>query len=278
MTFATYSKPWPIGEGRGGTRLRTGPTLWLVNHTSEGGEGTDSAEGLARFIGTPSSGGNVASYQAVTDTDEIEQLVGDDYRSHHAAGANDKGLGLCYPGKAAQTRDQWFDGVTGAYLEQGARWLADKCRKYNIPPVRVYADDLRADRPGICGHNDVRLAFGQTTHTDPGPNFPWDWVIARVRQLLGADTPTEDDEVTDKDKLEIIAGVVENIKSLDLVGQMLNYPTPLPDGSTADFWSLVVDGRQRTMALQSEVATLRSELATAQTDLARLTDLADGPR
>jgi hypothetical protein len=29
-------------------------------------------------------------------------------------------------------------------------------------------------RPGITSHTDLRLAFGGTTHTDPGPNFPWD--------------------------------------------------------------------------------------------------------
>jgi hypothetical protein len=135
----------------------------------------------------------------------------------------------------------------------------------------------------ILGHWQTTVK-PYTSSTSPGTDCPGTGIFVQIQagQFGYPKTPQPpvppEDEVTDKDKLEIIAGVVENIKSLDLVGQMLNYPTPLPDGSTADFWSLVVDGRQRTMALQSEVATLRSELATAQADLARLTDLADGPR
>lgn len=39
------------------------------------------------------------------------------------------------------------------------------------------------------GHDDMRRAWGGTTHTDPGPNFPWDKLIAEVKTAMGV-TPT----------------------------------------------------------------------------------------
>jgi hypothetical protein len=105
-----------------------------------------------------------------------------------------------------------------------------------------------------------------------------------IRQAWTGSTPPPppEDEVTEADKLQIIAGVVENMRAAlreaDFVGQIINYPVPVPGGGTADLWSVIVDNRQRTMALQDTVAQLRSELDTVRGDVSRLTDLADGPK
>lgn len=184
MTFASYTYAGPAGAGRGGTRERSGPTRWVVLHTSEGAEGETSAEGLAAFIRTPASGSNVASYQQITDTDRVLVIMDDRLRCHGGAGANDAGLHICMPGRAAQTRAQWLDSVTSRYIEQAARATADWCQKWGIPPIRRFAVDMRNGAKGITDHNQVRLAFGQTTHTDVGPNFPWDVFMDRVNDLL----------------------------------------------------------------------------------------------
>jgi hypothetical protein len=122
-----------------------------------------------------------------------------------------------------------------------------------------------------------------------------DRILPLARQIRQAWTgstppPPPEDEVTEEQlreqlqvaAMQISAGAANNVmaqlKEYDLVGQMLNYPVPMPGGGTADLWSVIVDGRQRTMALQDTVAQLRTELATTQADLARLTDLADGPK
>jgi hypothetical protein len=94
-------------------------------------------------------------------------------------------------------------------------------------------------------------------------------ILPRAREIAAAwlgqtpppTPPEEDDEVTEADKLQIIAGVVENIKSLDFVGRVVNYPVPVPGGGTADLWSLIVDSRARTMSAQAELAALRMDIA-----------------
>jgi hypothetical protein len=189
MPFAQYVYAGPAGPGRGGTRNRSGATKWVVLHTSEGGEGPTSAENLAAFIRTPSSGDNVASYHLVTDTDRVLRIMADELRCNGGAGANDGGLHVCMPGRAAQPRELWLDSVSAAYIDQAARATADWCLRWKIPADRVFAVGMRNDVKGITDHNQVRLAFGQTTHTDVGPGFPWDVFMGRVLALLAPVPP-----------------------------------------------------------------------------------------
>ena len=204
--MTTYVPAGPPGPGRGGDRQRTGPTLWVVWHTSQGGEGDTSAEGLAAFIRSPASDGNVASYQVIFDTDRVLEIMPAEMRSHHAAGANDKGLGGCIPGRAEQSREQWLDTISAQYLEQGCRWAADMCIRYGIPAVRINPGQMQDGVKGIVDHNAVRLAFGQTTHTDVGPNFPWDVVMPRIAELVEGEDMASSEEI-----LAAIAAVNANV-------------------------------------------------------------------
>lgn len=165
-------------------------------HTSEGGEGPTNAENLASFIRSPSSPGNVASYHLITDTDRVLRIMDDTKRSHGGAGANDQGLHICFPGRASQTKEQWLDSVSAAYIEQAARATADWCVKWKIPPSMVFAVGMKKNQKGITDHNQVRLAFGQTTHTDVGPNFPWEHFMNRVLRLVSPPPPPPPPAVT----------------------------------------------------------------------------------
>jgi N-acetylmuramoyl-L-alanine amidase len=206
-----YAPAGPAGPGRGGTRQRTGPTLWVVWHTSQGGEGDVSAEGLAAFIRSPATDGNVASYQVIFDTDRVLEIMPPEMRANHAGGANDKGVGGCVPGRAEQTRAQWLDATTAQYLEQGCQWAADMCHRYDIPPVQINPGQMQAGVKGIVDHNTVRLAFGQTTHTDCGPNFPWDVVMPRIAELVkGGEDMASSEEI-----LAAIASVNANVDRLE---------------------------------------------------------------
>jgi len=189
VTFATYAPRQPVGSGRGNITERPMPPLWLVIHTSEQGtESENSAENLCAFIATPATETNVASYHYVLDTDKVFPLVRDDYRAHAASGGNTQGLHVCFPGKAAQTPTDWHDPISAAQLEQCARWLADKSVEYDIPLFRLTPVDLIVGNRGVCGHVDVTNAFHQSTHTDPGVNFPYAEVIDRA-VALRSDSP-----------------------------------------------------------------------------------------
>jgi hypothetical protein len=120
----------------------------------------------------------------------------------------------------------------------------------------------------ILGHWQTTVK-PYTSNTAPGTDCPGAGIFAQIQAgAFGMPKPTppptppeEDDEVTEADKLQIIAGVVENIKSLDFVGRVVNYPVPVPGGGTADLWSLIVDSRARTMSAQAELAALRMDIA-----------------
>jgi len=66
--------------------------------------------------------------------------------------------------------------------------MARCAAKYVIPVRRLTTSQLRGGEYGFAGHGDITEAFGEGTHTDPGPGFPWDVLLARVGQrLLGED-------------------------------------------------------------------------------------------
>jgi N-acetyl-anhydromuramyl-L-alanine amidase AmpD len=100
--------------------------------------------------------------------------------------------------------------LTGANGWSRAQWLAN----INWPLTgRVAAAVIRAHWPdgsfqnrratvaemkanpkikAHYGHDDMRRAWGGTTHTDPGPNFPWDHLIAVIDTALGEDADMAD--------------------------------------------------------------------------------------
>lgn len=182
MTFATYAPRVPAHPTRTGARRTLTPRL-LVVHTSEGGEGPTSAEGLAGFIASPATSGNVASYHYIADHERIIPIVPDDYVAYANAGANHDSLSICHPGKAGQTTTEWADPASAAQIEQVARWLADKSDEYSIPLDWLDPSAVFAGTRGVCGHNEVSKAFKRSTHTDPGTSYPWALVLGRARQL-----------------------------------------------------------------------------------------------
>jgi hypothetical protein len=66
-------------------------------------------------------------------------------------------------------------------LRHAATWVRSRCLARSIPIVKLSPADVKAGKAGVCGHVDYTLATGDGTHTDPGPNFPWDIVISRAR-------------------------------------------------------------------------------------------------
>lgn len=92
---------------------------------------------------------------------------------------------LC--GFARWTRDQWLstgtvDGVVNprGMLDNTAVWIAARCLANGIPMVKISAADVRAGRRGVISHADYTEGTGDGSHWDPGPNFPWDYVMARA--------------------------------------------------------------------------------------------------
>lgn len=180
-----------------------GPPLWIVIHDMEASETPTRAETTAVYFADPPDGRNVSSHYCA-DADSIVQCVrlGDVAWTVGNRPGNYRGINWELSGFAAQTRAQWLDAFGLAMFVRVAPYMRADAARYGIPLQRRTVAELQAFRPGITSHNDLRLAFGGTTHTDPGPNFPWDYLMnllegTQMAQLLirFIDDPVEPNQV-----------------------------------------------------------------------------------
>ena len=149
--------------------------LFLL-HTTEGGGGED----LIAFMERAGD----RSYHYIVDDDvhgnTVYDLVDTDLASWSVKGANHRSINLAFGhSTAAWTREDWMANARNAI--RIAAWLAvQDCRKYGIPVV-VNSPPYR-ETAGISDHNFTTQMLPQTgnTHTDVGPNFPWDLFAADV--------------------------------------------------------------------------------------------------
>jgi N-acetyl-anhydromuramyl-L-alanine amidase AmpD len=179
MAIATI----PFVQARNYTKGRSNHIDVLVIHTMESPEKPDTAEAVANWFA--GSTAPQASAHYCIDSNSIVQCVRDTDVAWHAPGANHNGIGIEHAGKAAQTKHDWSDAYSKQMLELSARLAAEKCRKYDIPPVWLHAADLRAGKRGITGHVQVSDAFKRSDHHDPGTSFPVEAYLALVKQHLG---------------------------------------------------------------------------------------------
>jgi hypothetical protein len=138
------------------------------------------------------------------DQNSIVQSLDTDLRAFHAGSrpGNDRAIAYELTGRAAWSRSQWLGAVAWPLLVAQIR--AD-CAAHNIVPRDLSVAQIQAGSlTGIITHNEMRLAWGGTDHTDPGPNFPMDHLIglllegddvtreelqAAIREVLGETPP-----------------------------------------------------------------------------------------
>ena len=140
--------PW-LNMSRKGTKVDR-----IVLHTMEGTfKGTRSWFLKERPVST-------AAHYLISDDGDILQMVADEKKCWHANAYNSRSIGIEHEGWAKAS------AFPDALLEASAKVVAALCRKYGLTP----------DRTHVIGHNEVPGA----THTDPGPNWPWDRYMALV--------------------------------------------------------------------------------------------------
>jgi hypothetical protein len=64
---------------------------------------------------------------------------------------------------------------------------------YGIPCRWLTDDQVKIREKGLTTHTQLRRVFGGTTHTDPGPNFPYDFVLSAVRDAFDGGDLNEND-------------------------------------------------------------------------------------
>ena len=171
-----YLQAEHFGRGR-----PDGPPLWIVAHTMEEAESGDTAERVANYFAFNTGARTVSSHYTVDSNSEVQCVrLGDvAYTVGNRAG-NNRGINYELAGRASQGAADWADPYSQALLRRFARLAARDMDAYAIPNRWCTVADLVARRPGLTTHNDLRLAFGGTTHTDPGGAFPRTQVSALI--------------------------------------------------------------------------------------------------
>ncbi|MDK8451003.1 peptidoglycan recognition protein family protein [Corynebacterium mastitidis] len=180
------------------TRLTSNDSGWrdpracqaIFVHTYECPRG-DDLESRADWQNKSRTG----SYTILVGTKRTLRANDDNY-APWAAGytANRRGLHLSFLAYASSRRGDWL--AADHQLELGAAVVADWCKRYGIPVVKISGADLRAGKRGICGHGDAAAAWRETDHTDPGAGFPWDVFIQKVQRHISGTAAKGDTTMT----------------------------------------------------------------------------------
>lgn len=155
------------------------PIHRIVIHSTVSACKPGGAREIAAYFRDPKAGGS-AHY--VVDPDEVVQAAWDSVVCWHAPpNQNSLGIEMCdtpgpVPGdkpgsakwKAAQRAWRWLQPNQQAMLKRTARLTAQLALAYDVPIHFLDVTHLRAGRHGITTHNNVSLAFGESTHWDPG--------------------------------------------------------------------------------------------------------------
>lgn len=150
-----------------------------VFHTTEN-QDTTPPDNVAKWQQNPA---NSSSYNVLVGTDGRTIRSNPDDRRSWSAGepGNTNAIHLSNIGFAA--RADWFRFLD--QLEENARWAADLHLRYGLPLVWLSPDDLRAGRRGFTSHgNWFHGKGGPAYRSDPGSNFPHQWVLNRARELI----------------------------------------------------------------------------------------------
>lgn len=160
----------------GGTRPASQIRI-IVLHDTEG----DTAAGGAGWFASEASEG---SAHIVVDQTHCYRTLPDDVIPWGAKGdrVNEDGLHVEQAGHAKWSHEEWM--ANRATIDNAARVVAAWAYEYGIPLRFLTADDLRAmgtSARGITTHLEVSRAFEPGGHIDPGPNYPIDYFMKRVR-------------------------------------------------------------------------------------------------
>lgn len=150
----------------------------VVIHTMEAAKKNDTAESVANYFKTTKT---KASAHLCIDNDSIVQCVFDNDVAYAAPGVNRDGIQLELAGFAKQTAADWKDPYNTLLLERAANAAAQYCLKYDIPRKHLTNKQLKDGEKGIIGHFQATAVYPPNAgHSDPGPNFPWDFFVERV--------------------------------------------------------------------------------------------------
>jgi hypothetical protein len=169
----------PNTSSRNGARVRL-----FVLHTQEG---PGTAQSLANYLQNAAS---EVSYHYSIDNQTCIDVVDTDRSSWSVLDANPYCINLCFAGsRASQSRQVWLDQY-GAAIDYAAKLFVQDARKYGLGTRTLSWDEIGRGLSGGTDHYGITKGLFIGSHTDCGPNFPWDVFQAAIaRHANGAPAP-----------------------------------------------------------------------------------------
>ena len=165
----------------GHTSGPNGPITRVVMHGTVSGCHVGGAMENAHYFQSASSGG-LAHY--VVDPSAVVQCARENVTTWHAP-PNHGSIGIELTDPQSGPGSRWRDSNHQAMLKVAAALVHDVCIRNAVPMSYADHNRLVMGRHGITTHNDVSLAYHQSDHTDPGPDFPMSAFIALVNGHSG---------------------------------------------------------------------------------------------
>lgn len=183
-SVVTIKPPSPVYLGPAAHTSGTGnkPIDRIVIHLTVSRCAVGEARKTAEYFRDPDSGGS-AHY--VVDPGEVVQCVYDDVIAWHAPpNKGSLGVELCdalvSPAWDRAHARRWNDTPHARMLHRAAGLVARLGLAYDVPLRHLSDLRLASHGRGIVGHAQVSRTFGQSSHWDPGPSFPWDSFMSQV--------------------------------------------------------------------------------------------------
>lgn len=221
-----YTSDWSARFGFGGPRPVSG-IIGVCIHTTEN-DATSRAQDVAQYQLDSKTG----SYHVIVDSSGTALRCNtDDWRTWSTGNkGNDVLLHLSFVARARWTSNEWMRHEH--MLDDAARYAAHWCAQHDIPVRAVDGDGLRRMEHGITTHDATR-AWGGTTHTDPGPGFPMDSFLAKIRAELDHDdhpippetgTPSSDKPEPSAQPLPLLDDIRAQLTGSPTAGQYPGFP------------------------------------------------------
>lgn len=125
----------------------------------------------------------------IIDADSVTQSLDTDARAGHAGSTqgNQNSIAFEFVGTNDKTRAWWLENVAWDQIGNVMAYILQHDPDYQgFQLRRASITEMRANPTvkAFYGHDDMRQAWGSTTHKDPGPNFPWDRLFTAVNDAL----------------------------------------------------------------------------------------------
>jgi N-acetylmuramoyl-L-alanine amidase-like protein len=176
--------------GNQASRQRFTPEL-IVLHVTTGPHGTkvvrdepgiEDLEQLGAYFDDPLT--EVSSHVANDAAGNDARYVRDGRGAWTQVAFNSVGLSIEQIGSTAYRRRNWLVNRL-PQLEDTARWIAYWHRKWGIPIRRAVVSGATVVEPGVATHKQLGRPGGN--HSDPGPNYPFAYVLGLARTYAAPD-------------------------------------------------------------------------------------------